>query len=268
MDSPRKSPEIRLAAQGTYRPLTYINIHKRSDISWSRTSSQNASQKPFLVRPYKERHRNISGIGTQQVSAVQHIPPTHQRRHTENYSIMPEVSNHSDLVSSTSEYTNILELPSERGHYREDVDLDDQTLVTISTKELNRILKKKNISKTRSDQIKSQRRTLKNRGYASTCRHSREDEEKQLEKDILELDEKIKSKPPEEILKAEHDQLKEQIIFLQKELGISDDSCDVEVLPDDSKEEMKDDDDFEVEMKIEIEEESLDDYTSSDNGNE
>jgi len=181
---------------------------------------------------------------------------------------MPEVSNHSDLVSSTSEYTNILELPSERGHYREDVDLDDQTLVTISTKELNRILKKKNISKTRSDQIKSQRRTLKNRGYASTCRHSREDEEKQLEKDILELDEKIKSKPPEEILKAEHDQLKEQIIFLQKELGISDDSCDVEVLPDDSKEEMKDDDDFEVEMKIEIEEESLDDYTSSDNGNE
>lgn len=105
-------------------------------------------------------------------------------------------------------------------------------------------------------------------GYASTCRHSREDEEKQLEKDILELDEKIKSKPPEEILKAEHDQLKEQIIFLQKELGISDDSCDVEVLPDDSKEEMKDDDDFEVEMKIEIEEESLDDYTSSDNGNE
>ena len=162
MDSLRKSPEIRLAAQGTNKPLTYVDIHKSSDISWSPTSSQSASPKPFLVRPYKERHRNISGIGTQHVSTVQHIPPTHQRSHTESYSIMPEVSNHSDLVSSTSEYTNDLELPT--GHYREDVDLDDQKLVQISTKELNRILKKKGISKARKDEIKSQTRTLKNRG--------------------------------------------------------------------------------------------------------
>ena len=105
-------------------------------------------------------------------------------------------------------------------------------------------------------------------GYASTCRVSREEEEKQLEKDILELDEQIKSKPPEEILKAEYYQLKAQIEFLQKELGVSDDSCNGEVLPDDLKEEMKDEDDFEIEMKIEIEEESLDDNTSSDNGDD
>ena len=99
-------------------------------------------------------------------------------------------------------------------------------------------------------------------GYASTCRMNREDEEKQLEKDIFELDEKIKSKPPEEISKAEHDRLKAEIEFLQKELGVSDDSCNEEDLPDDLKEEMED----EIEMKIEIEEESFDDYTSSDNG--
>ena len=74
---------------------------------------------------------------------------------------MHEVSNHSDLVSSTS---NDLEIPTGPVHYREDVDLDDIKLVEISTKELNRILKKKNISKARKDEIKSQRRTLKNRG--------------------------------------------------------------------------------------------------------
>ena len=160
MASPRRSPQSHIEAKETNRPLTYVGIHKSSDISWSPTSSQNASPKPFLVRPYKERHRNISGLGTQQVSAVQHIPSTHQRCHIENYSTMHEVSNHSDLVSSTS--ANDLEIPT--GHYREDVDLDDIQLVEISTIELNRILKKKNISKKRRDEIKSQRRTLKNRG--------------------------------------------------------------------------------------------------------
>merc|ERR1712088_925239 len=206
--------------------------------------------KPVLVRPYKERHRNISGIGTQHVSAVQHIPPTHQRSHIENYSIMPEVSNHSDLVSSTSEYSHDMELPT--GHYREDVDLDDQKLVQISTKELNRILKKKGISKARKDEIKSQRRTLKNRGYASTCRVSREEEEKQLQKDIFQLDEQIKSKPTEESLKAEHDRLKAEIKCLEEELGVSDNSCNEKDFSED----------LELEMKIEIEEESIDDYTS------
>ena len=163
MASPRKSPQSHIEAQETNRALTYVGIHKSSDISWSPTSSQNVSPKPILVRPYKERHRNLSGIGAQHVSAVQHIPPTHQRCHIENYSAMPEVSNHIDLVSSTSEYSN-LEIPNGPVHYREDVGLDDVKLVEISTKELNRILKKKNISKARKDEIKSQRRTLKNRG--------------------------------------------------------------------------------------------------------
>ena len=59
-------------------------------------------------------------------------------------------------------------------------------------------------------------------------------------------------------MKAEHDQLKAQIKCLQEELGVSDDSCNEEAFPDD----------LEVEMKIEIEEESIDDYTSSDNEND
>ena len=45
----------------------------------------------------------------------------------------------------------------------EDVGLDDVELVQISTKELNRHLKKKNIDKPRQKEVKARRRTLKNR---------------------------------------------------------------------------------------------------------
>ena len=44
-----------------------------------------------------------------------------------------------------------------------------------------RMIKKKGISKERAKQIKQERRTLKNRGYAANCRVKRENEEKLLE---------------------------------------------------------------------------------------
>ena len=50
-----------------------------------------------------------------------------------------------------------------------------------STKTLNRLIKKRGITKDRAKQIKQERRTLKNRGYAANCRVKRENEEKQLE---------------------------------------------------------------------------------------
>ena len=43
------------------------------------------------------------------------------------------------------------------------------------------MIKKKGISKERAKQIKQERRTLKNRGYAANCRVKRENEEKLLE---------------------------------------------------------------------------------------
>ena len=45
----------------------------------------------------------------------------------------------------------------------EDVGLDDIELVRISTKDLNRHLKRRNIDKKRQKEIKARRRTLKNR---------------------------------------------------------------------------------------------------------
>ena len=56
----------------------------------------------------------------------------------------------------------------------EDVGLDDVELVQISTKELNRHLKKKNIDKPRQKEVKARRRTLKNRSVAvlNLCRRN------------------------------------------------------------------------------------------------
>jgi hypothetical protein len=45
----------------------------------------------------------------------------------------------------------------------EDVGLDDIELVRISTKDLNRHLKKKGVEKNRQKEVKARRRTLKNR---------------------------------------------------------------------------------------------------------
>lgn len=56
----------------------------------------------------------------------------------------------------------------------EDVGLDDIQLVRISTKDLNRHLKRRNIDKARQKEVKARRRTLKNRyktAYSSHCGH-------------------------------------------------------------------------------------------------
>ena len=93
-------------------------------------------------------------------------------------------------------------------NFREDIGLSDQDLVKLSTKDLNRLLKKKNIAKERQKQIKQERRTLKNRGYAANCRVKREDEEKILEQMNEDLKLKIWSKTNEiRILEKENEKL-------------------------------------------------------------
>jgi len=77
--------------------------------------------------------------------------------------------------------------------FLDDIKIGHAQLCIIETKELNKILKNENISKERSTQIKQLRRTLKNRGYASTCRDKRMHEEDELRKDIGELKGEIES---------------------------------------------------------------------------
>ena len=53
---------------------------------------------------------------------------------------------------------------------RSDVGLCDKRLILISTKELNKLLKKNNIPKARQKIIKQERRTLKNRYHLLSSR--------------------------------------------------------------------------------------------------
>ena len=55
--------------------------------------------------------------------------------------------------------------------------LSNQDLVQISTKDLNKLMKKKGIGKDRAKHIKQERRTLKNEAYAASLRVKRETEE-------------------------------------------------------------------------------------------
>lgn len=58
----------------------------------------------------------------------------------------------------------------------------------MKTKDLNKLIKKKNIPKERAKELKAERRTLKNRGYAANCRVKRETEEESLKRRINELE--------------------------------------------------------------------------------
>merc|ERR1711874_490027 len=60
------------------------------------------------------------------------------------------------------------------------IGLTDEKLVTISTKEFNRLLKNSGLSKDECKRLKAMRRTLKNRGYAASCRHKRDNDEGEL----------------------------------------------------------------------------------------
>ena len=84
------------------------------------------------------------------------------------------------------------------GSYIEDLNIFDRELVLMSTKDLNSLMKCRNVPKARQAQIKKRRRTLKNRGYAANCRVRRDDEEEVLleqieehERRLPELDEEL-----------------------------------------------------------------------------
>lgn len=59
--------------------------------------------------------------------------------------------------------------------------INDRQLVTLSVRELNRHLKSSKLSKSQVQQMKQRRRTLKNRGYAASCRNKRFQKKGELE---------------------------------------------------------------------------------------
>merc|ERR1712055_941333 len=62
--------------------------------------------------------------------------------------------------------------------------MTDEELVLIPTKDLNKVVKESGLNKEDVRKIKEKRRTLKNRGYAASCRVKRDCEEESLKAEL------------------------------------------------------------------------------------
>lgn len=100
---------------------------------------------------------------------------------------------------------------------REDVGLSDEDLLTISTKDLNRLLKKLNIDKARGKELKRERRTLKNRGYAANCRVKRDDMEEILKTKLIQYTKDIRAQA---VLLQKSISIEEQLLQEEKMLDL------------------------------------------------
>ncbi|XP_076455252.1 uncharacterized protein LOC143289899 isoform X2 [Babylonia areolata] len=89
--------------------------------------------------------------------------------------------------------------------------MSDDELLTLSVKELNRILK--GMSREEVIKLKQRRRTLKNRGYAANCREKRISQKESLETEKHQL-------------KAEVDRLQRENDVVKMELSALKSKCD------------------------------------------
>jgi len=70
----------------------------------------------------------------------------------------------------------------------ESLGIKQEELILMPTRDLNKFLKSKGLSREKIKAVKQQRRTLKNRGYASSCRVKREEQINQLKDELKHIE--------------------------------------------------------------------------------
>uniref|UniRef100_A0A1B6LHI1 BZIP domain-containing protein n=1 Tax=Graphocephala atropunctata TaxID=36148 RepID=A0A1B6LHI1_9HEMI len=93
------------------------------------------------------------------------------------------------------------------------VDISDDELVTISVRDLNRQLKLRGLTRDEIVRMKQRRRTLKNRGYAASCREKRIEQ-----KDELEI-EKTQEYQDLEVMAHENDAMRDDLDALRAQFS-------------------------------------------------
>ncbi|XP_074080967.1 transcription factor MafG isoform X1 [Macrotis lagotis] len=118
----------------------------------------------------------------------------------------------SQVMTTPSKGNKALKVKREPGE--NGTSLTDEELVTMSVRELNQHLR--GLSKEEIIQLKQRRRTLKNRGYAASCRVKRVTQKEELEKQKAELQQEVEKLASENAsMKLELDALRSKYEALQ-----------------------------------------------------
>merc|ERR1712095_190737 len=148
-----------------------------------RLAEQSISARQICQKQKVEKVVVLLSLGFKNLEMNNFMPPSNDSGYQED--IETDLASQRSSNESPNHHHNhhqITKLPDREGSTSPDggdndscQDYDEyppinQELVTLSTKELNRMLKKKGITKERAKEIKRERRMLKNRGYAANCR--------------------------------------------------------------------------------------------------
>ncbi|KAJ8395962.1 hypothetical protein AAFF_G00026700 [Aldrovandia affinis] len=187
-------------------PGASANQNHGSGISSSGKSSHNSSGKAqledFYWIPNYQHHLNPEALHLTPEDAVEAlIGNSHHHHHTSYEGLRGQQYTGEDLSVTSNGHQH----PSHHRHPRLEDRFSDEQLVNMTVRELNRQLR--GFGKEEVIRLKQKRRTLKNRGYAQSCRFKRVQQRHMLESEKC-------------TLQSQLEQLKQEAARLTKERDV------------------------------------------------